>query len=89
MVFSPAFALALILATLYGALTHLLLGGDGRRLAIMIVSGWVGFAIGQAIGQIMEIHVIAVGPLNLFTASLGAVIATLTSGLLAVRRPSH
>jgi len=69
-------------------MAHLVLGGDGRRLAVLIVAGWVGFAIGQAIGQIMEIHVLAVGPLNLFTASLGTLIATLTSGLLAVRRTS-
>jgi hypothetical protein len=60
-VLSPAFTVGAILATLYGATVHMILGGDGRRLAATIVAAWVGFWIGLAIAQIMELHVMSLG----------------------------
>jgi len=83
---SPALTFGLIVATSIGSLTHLILGGDGRRLVALIVAGWVGFAIGQAIGQVFAIHLLTVGPLNALTALLGAIIATLSTGILSTQR---
>ncbi len=83
---SPAFTFGLLLATLYGAVAHLIAGGDGRRLVGLIAAAWVGFAIGQGAGQILSIRLFAVGPLNLFSATLGAAIGCLTAAVLSARR---
>jgi hypothetical protein len=85
-VLSPAFTVGAILATLYGATVHMILGGDGRRLAATIVAAWVGFWIGQAIAQIMELHVMSLGSLNVLSASLGALLAAVMTVFLSVRR---
>jgi uncharacterized membrane protein YeaQ/YmgE (transglycosylase-associated protein family) len=86
LILSPAFTSGILIATMYGLLAHLIFGGDGRRLVAMLVAGWVGFAIGQAIGQIMDIRVLALGPINLLSASFGAVVATISTAFLAAHR---
>lgn len=86
MILSPAFTFGILIATLYGLFTHLLFGGDGRRLVATIVAGWVGFAIGQAVGQVMDIQVLALGPINLLSASLGALLATCATAFLSAHR---
>lgn len=83
---SPAFTVGALLATLYGALVHLILGGDGRRLIATIIAAWVGFSLGQAIAQIMEVHVMGVGSLNLLSASIGALLAAVMTVFLSARR---
>ena len=82
---SPAFTLGLIVATIIGALAHLLMGGDGRRLLALIMAGWVGFAIGQGIGQVFTIRLLAIGPLNMLSALLGAVLATISTSILSAQ----
>jgi hypothetical protein len=74
-----------MLATLYGALTHLILGGDGRRLLICILTAWVGFALGQAVGQVAVITFLAIGRINLLTGSLGALTALVLLYVLVLR----
>jgi uncharacterized membrane protein YeaQ/YmgE (transglycosylase-associated protein family) len=86
MIISPAFTSGILIATFYGALTHLIFGGDGRRLAATVVAGWIGFAIGQAIGQVMAIRVLALGPINLLSATVGALVATTAIAFLAAHR---
>ncbi len=75
-----------MLATFYGALAHLILGGDGRTLLIDILAAWLGFAIGQGVGQVMEIHVLNIGPTNVLTGTLGAFIALATTAVLSAQR---
>ncbi len=86
MTISPAFTLGLMLATLYGALTHVIVGGDGRRLIGLILASWVGFAVGQALGQVMDIRVLTLGPIDLLTATTGSLIATITMAVLWLQR---
>ena len=83
---SPAFTVGAILSTLYGAAVHLLLGGDGRRLVATIIAAWVGFVLGQAIAEIMELHVMSLGTLNLLSASAGALLAAIMTVFLSARR---
>lgn len=85
-VISPTFTLGAILATLYGAMVHLLLGGDGRRLAATILAAWVGFVIGQAVAQIMDMNVMRLGSLNVLSASIGALLAAVMTVFLSARR---
>jgi hypothetical protein len=86
---SPSFTFGLLTATLYGAIAHLLLGGNGRRLLFLILASWVGFAIGQAVGDVMDITVMAVGPTNLFAASLGSLLGIATTAILTARPSSQ
>jgi uncharacterized membrane protein YeaQ/YmgE (transglycosylase-associated protein family) len=86
LILSPAFTFGFLISTLFGLLAHVIFGGDGRRLVATIVAGWVGFGIGQAIGQVMDIRVLALGPINLLSASFGAVVATAATAFLSAHR---
>lgn len=83
---SPAFTFGLLLATSYGTLAHLILGGDARRMLAYIVASWIGFGIGQGVGQVMGIRVLAIGQINVLAATLGAVIALATTAFLSLGR---
>jgi hypothetical protein len=74
---SPALALSFIAATLYGAACHWLAGGDARRLALLLLAGWLGFALGQMAGDVLAWSWLRVGVVNFFSASLGAWVALL------------
>lgn len=86
-ILSPSITFGIILATLYGAATHLALGGSGRRLLAYIAASWVGFALGQAIGDVLDFHALAIGPTNLLSASFGAFIALAITAVLTARQP--
>ncbi len=80
---SPGLTFGVILATLYGACAHLLLGGDGRRLLFNILAAALGFGLGQAAGQVMSIHALSIGPINLLAGTLGSWIALGALALLS------
>lgn len=82
----PHFTFAFILATLLGALCHLLVGGDGRRLAFIVLSGWLGFALGHAIGLTLNVALVTIGGLHLGMAVLGALLMLVVGVLLTPRR---
>jgi hypothetical protein len=73
----PTLTFGFILATLFGAGFHLILGGDARRLAVFLLVGWLGFALGHLAGVSLEVRFMNVGALRLLPASFGAVIALL------------
>lgn len=77
--------LALLLATAYGALFHFLIGGPTRRLLMYILVAWIGFTIGHFVGQILAVDWLKLGPLYLFSASIGAWLALFGSWWLAGR----
>jgi hypothetical protein len=78
-----------MLATLYGAFAHLVLGGRGREFVSYILAAWIGFAIGQAFGNVMDIRVLAIGTTNTMAATLGSLVALATLAFLANRRPGR
>jgi uncharacterized membrane protein YeaQ/YmgE (transglycosylase-associated protein family) len=88
-IFSPSFVFGLLLATFYGALAHLIFGGGGRSLLFYILAAWVGFSIGHAVGQVMGIRLLSVGPVNVLTGTLGALIAVVTTAILSSRRVNN
>lgn len=71
----PLFLFAFVIATLLGATCHLIFGGAARRLAIFLMSAWVGFALGQAAGRSFGIELWAIGELRIVSAVIGAVFA--------------
>jgi uncharacterized membrane protein YeaQ/YmgE (transglycosylase-associated protein family) len=82
----PSATFSLLLAVLYGALAHLITGGPGRQLVVYIIASCVGFAIGQGVGVVMNIKILAIGPANLLPATLGSIIALGTTILLSTRK---
>ncbi len=76
---TPSFTFGLLLATLYGALFHLWQGGTGQRLALYLLSGWLGFAIGQIIGDTLGITMLSIGPLHALSATFGSLVALFTA----------
>lgn len=78
---SPAVTFAFILATIYGAAFHLLVGGDLRRLALYLLAAWLGFALGNLIGHLLGIEMLSIGPLRTLAATAGAWTALVAARL--------
>ena len=82
----PATTFGFILATLFGAGFHLIMGGDARRLALFLLAGWIGFGLGQLVGSVIGINILNIGTLRIFSASIGALIALLVTHFLTSER---
>lgn len=80
---TPTLLLGFALATLYGAGFHLWQGGGARRLALYLLSGWLGFTLGHLVGDALNMHWLAIGTLNWLTATLGAMVALFAGRWLA------
>lgn len=74
--------LGFLLSTAYGAGFHFLLGGPARRIVLYVLAAWVGFALGHFLGDLLNIDILKLGVVHLFSASLGAWIALIVSWLL-------
>jgi hypothetical protein len=75
--------LAFLLATAYGAGFHVILGGPARRIILYVLAAWVGFTIGHLLGSLFGITVLTLGAIHLFSASLGAWLALISSWWLS------
>ncbi len=83
----PTVVFGFILATLYGATFHLIFGGNTRRLALYLLAGWLGFALGQIFGAAFAFRMFNIGPIDTFAATLGAWLALFITRLLTGKRP--
>jgi hypothetical protein len=70
----PTLLLGFILSTLYGALFHLWRGGNAGRLLLYLFLSWIGFWIGQLIGNLLNISFDTLGQLHILFATLGSII---------------
>ena len=70
----PSLLLGLVIATMCGALFHLIRGGGIFRLGLDILLAWIGFWIGHFIDEYFGFHFLAVGPLNLGAAVAMSVV---------------
>ncbi len=82
----PAPVLGFIIATLCGAVFHLIVGGDARRLALFLLAAWVGFGLGHVLGVFLGIDVLTIGALRVVTAVLGACVALFAAYVLTAKR---
>jgi hypothetical protein len=80
----PSLTFGLILATLFGAGFHLIVGGDIRRLALFLLVSWFGFGLGQIAGMLFEIDVLILGPLHLAAAVGGSFAALGITHILTI-----
>ncbi|MGE5124366.1 MAG: hypothetical protein ACM3H7_07600 [Acidobacteriaceae bacterium] len=70
----PTLFLGVILSTLYGALFHLWRGGNAGRLILYILLAWIGFWLGQLLGNLANVSFDTLGQLHLVVASIGSII---------------
>jgi uncharacterized membrane protein YeaQ/YmgE (transglycosylase-associated protein family) len=70
----PTIFLGLVLSTLYGALFHLWRGGNAGRLLLYLLLAWIGFWVGQLIGNFLGVTFDTLGQLHLFFSILGSVV---------------
>lgn len=82
---ASSIVLGFLLSTAFAALFHLLIGGPIRRLILYILFSWIGFTIGHFLGEMLQLDWFKLGPLYLFSASIGSWIALLGSWWLAGR----
>ena len=83
----PTATFGFILATLYGAGFHFLVGGDARRLALFLLSAWVGFTLGHILGVMFMIDFMNIGTLRIIAATAGALVALVAAHFLT--RPNR
>ncbi len=76
---ASALVLSFLLASAYGAGFHMILGGPARRILLYMLAAWVGFGLGHFLGDLLNIELLKLGALHLFSASLGAWIALIAS----------
>jgi hypothetical protein len=79
--------LGFLLATAYGAGFHVILGGRAGRILLYILAAWIGFTIGHLLGDFLDISLFKLGAVHLFSASLGAWIALISSWWLSHHDP--
>jgi len=84
---SPGLALAVILATAYGAAFHLWRGGGYGHLARYLLAAWVGFALGQAVGWLSGWPVGLVGQVYVLEATLGSAVFLVLMSWLSLPAP--
>jgi hypothetical protein len=84
--FGPTTIFGFILATLFGAGFHIIVGGDARRLALFLLAGWIGFGLGHLVGVIFSVNVFNVGTLHIATAVLGSILALAAAHVLTTNK---
>ena len=83
----PSVIFSFILATLYGAVFHLVSGGDARRLALFLLAAWLGFTLGHLVGDLVDLTLLDIGPLHVLPATVGAWLALVVARLLTRQPP--
>ncbi|NJD59660.1 MAG: hypothetical protein C3F13_10635 [Anaerolineales bacterium] len=71
---TPTLLLGLIISTLYGALFHLWRGGNAGRLLLYLLLSWVGFWVGQILGNLINLSFDIIGQLHIGMATVGSLI---------------
>jgi hypothetical protein len=84
----PALLFGFIVASLYGALYHLICGGGPARLFGNLVISWLGFALGHFVGTWCGWILFPVGPLDFGAATVGSLLL-LALSLVNFRRPAN
>ncbi len=76
------FILGLTIASACAFLFHILRGGSLKRLAIYLVSAWIGFFSGHLLGELINWQLLRLGSINLFPALLGTLLSLILTAVL-------
>ncbi len=63
-----------LIATLYGALFHLIRGGGIGRMFMYIILSWVGFWAGQFLAEQQNWNIFKIGTLHLGIATISSLV---------------
>jgi hypothetical protein len=70
----PAFIFGSFFSLLIGSFSHLILGGNLKKLILFLILGWIGFWAGYLLASQIGISFLQIGPLNLGVSSIGSVV---------------
>lgn len=65
----PYLLLSFLLGGIYGALFHFWQGKTIRDWVIYFLTGIIGFGLGQALGNLLELNTFLIGPLHIVEAT--------------------
>lgn len=68
----PYLLLSSVIGAIYGTLFHLWRGKNLRDLFIYLFTGVIGFGLGQAVGDVIGIDMILIGPVHLVEATIAS-----------------
>ena len=70
MLLSPPFVLSALVSTALVALFNLWQGGNARDLGLYLVVGWLGFAMGELLGDWIGLDLFMIGEVHVAEASV-------------------
>lgn len=76
------FFLGLTIAAACAFLFHILRGGSLKRLALYLVSAWIGFFSGHVLSELINWQLLRLGSINLFPALLGTILSLVLTAIL-------
>lgn len=79
----PTLIFGLLIASLYGALFHLFIGGGIGRLFLFLLLSWVGFLTGQLLASYLAWDFDLIGPLHVGTSTLASFFFLITGHWLS------
>jgi hypothetical protein len=80
----PSLLFALLIASLFGVLYHLVRGGGFGRLLLFLILSWAGFALGHLLGAWLGLVLIPLGELNLGFSTLGSLVLLVFGDLIGL-----
>ncbi len=71
---SPSLILSLIIASTYAAIFNLWQGGSARDLLIYLLACWLGFGIGELVGDFLGLDILMIGQIHVLEGTVGSVL---------------
>jgi len=71
---SPPWVFSLILASAYAAFFSLWQGGSARDLLIYLLACWLGFAIGELVGDFLGLDILMIGEIHVLEGTVGSLL---------------
>lgn len=81
---SPYLVLSTIIAVAYGAAFHLWKGRGVRELLLYLIASWLGFALGQMLGESIGSELLLIGPVHILEGTVVSWAAILAAWWLKV-----
>ena len=67
---------------MYGLGVHIIMGGNARRMVLFVVTSWLGFLLGQYVGDYLQIALFRIGVVHFLPASVCAAVLLLFAHVL-------
>ncbi|MBN1994843.1 MAG: hypothetical protein JW953_19250 [Anaerolineae bacterium] len=66
----PYFLLSALIGAIYGTLFHLWRGKTALDLPVYLLTGVIGFGLGQILGDVLGVDLLLLGPIHVVEATL-------------------